>query len=78
MTALHFPKRRESRLPAVRRQILTRVLQTLEAGFWFCHDCDGICERDEGEQGQPAHCSRCGSHRIEWNQPALQVEQTQS
>jgi len=36
-------------------------------GFWFCHDCASVCERIEGEQGQPAHCKRCRSHRIEWN-----------
>lgn len=49
------------------------IHQIFENGFWFCNDCDCICERIEGEQGQPAHCNRCGGHRIEWNPPIDQV-----
>lgn len=54
-----------------------RIETVLMAGFWFCRDCDCMCERIEGEQGQPAHCDRCGGHRIEWNPPvdqAIKVE----
>jgi hypothetical protein len=53
---------------------LQRSIETvLMAGFWFCHDCDCMCERIEGEQGMPAHCDRCGGHRIEWNPPIDQA-----
>jgi hypothetical protein len=44
-------------------------------GFWYCHDCERMIERIEGEQGQPAHCSHCGSPRIDWNPPIHQVLQ---
>lgn len=40
-------------------------------GFWYCEDCLAPCEREEGEQGQPAHCANCGSHDIHYNRPAL-------
>ena len=56
----------------VRRQILTSLLEKFQNGFWYCNDCSHSTEREEGEQGQPAHCSICGSHRIEWNRPATQ------
>jgi len=58
-------------------QIKRNIAEVLASGFWFCKDCDCICERIEGEQGQPAHCNRCCSPRIEWNPPvevALQRE----
>ena len=51
------------------RSIRHSVEHVLLSGFWYCSDCDARCERIEGEQGQPAHCDRCGSHRIEWNPP---------
>jgi rubrerythrin len=43
-------------------------------GFWFCKSCDAPCERIEGEQGQPAHCDKCGSPRISWTQPMNQLQ----
>ncbi len=55
---------------------LKRQIQSIfEQGFWFCKDCDCRCERIEGEQGQPAHCDRCGSPHIEWNPPVHQALQ---
>lgn len=54
---------------AVRRRLLARLVHALE-GFWWCRDCDSPTERVEGEQGQPSHCARCGSHRISYEQPA--------
>jgi hypothetical protein len=62
------------RIHQVRRAILGSFLEKMNAGFYWCLDGEHVCEREEGEQGQPAHCSRCGSHRIQWNRPALQVE----
>jgi hypothetical protein len=44
---------------------------SVASGFWFCRDCQARCEREEGEQGQPAHCSRCRSHRIQYFPPPL-------
>ena len=52
-----------------------RIGSLLTAGFWWCFDCLAVCDREEGEQGQPAHCAACGSHRIKWNKPELE-EQT--
>ena len=52
-------------------QLKSRVAQILTEGFWFCYGCDRSCERIEGEQGQPAHCSRCKSPRIEYHPPAF-------
>ena len=46
-----------------------RVLDAITSGYWYCRDCECMCDREEGEQGQPAHCSRCMSPRIEWNSP---------
>ena len=65
-----FPCQGETNLAL---QIRTRVEHVLLNGFWFCHTCDARCERIEGEQGQPAHCDRCGGHRIEWNPPIDQA-----
>jgi hypothetical protein len=42
----------------------TTTIEHLKEGAWFCADCERRCERVEGENGQPAHCHRCGSHRI--------------
>ena len=46
-----------------------RLIEMFSTGFWHCQDCDHSTERVEGEQGQPAHCGRCGSHRIQWRDP---------
>jgi hypothetical protein len=68
----------QSKLPGVtvhqlRRRMLASLIGAVDSGFWYCLDGEHICERMEGENGQPAHCSQCGSHRIEWNRPATQV-----
>lgn len=49
------------------REIKDALSKLFVAGFWFCHDCNRVCERVEGEHGQPAHCSRCGLPRIEFS-----------
>lgn len=76
-------KRFHSVLPAakahhLRRRMLANFIGAVREGFWYCNDHDGLCDRVEGEQGQPAHCSVCGSHRIEFHQPALLSEHTPS
>ena len=57
---------------AIGRRIKDSIASVLRDGFWFCNSCMARCEREEGEQGQPAHCGNCGSHDIQWNPPALQ------
>jgi hypothetical protein len=54
---------------AMQARIQARFFHLLTTGFWFCLSCEGVCERKEGEQGQPAHCATCKSHRILWNPP---------
>ena len=51
------------------RQLKTCLAELFANGYWFCLDCQHTCERIEGEQGQSAHCNRCGSPRLEWNPP---------
>lgn len=46
-----------------------QFIGTLRAGFWWCKDCDARCEREEGENGQPAGCGACGSPRITFHRP---------
>lgn len=56
----------------LRRSLLFRFLYALDghtAGYWWCYDCTKPTEREEGEQGQPAHCKHCGSHRIRYVEP---------
>jgi len=76
MNALLEVRRVRSVLPRatvhkVRRQMLASLFEKIQSGFWYCHDCSHTTEREEGEQGQPAHCERCGGLRIEWNRPGL-------
>lgn len=60
-------------------QHLVKTLETPEPkltklaleGFWECKDCHGIDTRQDGEQGQPDNCSRCGSFRLKYHQPVL-------
>ena len=58
---------------ALARSLKARIGQVLNSGYWFCHDCACMCERVEGEQGQPAHCGTCRSPRIEWYPPAFET-----
>jgi len=53
-----------------RRKLAKNISTVLMTGFWFCYGCDQMTEREEGEHGQPAHCERCGSCRIEYHKPA--------
>lgn len=50
-----------------------KISEVLLNGFWYCYGCESITEREEGEQGQPAHCGRCGSARVEWQPPVHQA-----
>jgi len=54
-------------------QLLDRLERALTEGFWFCVDGGHTCERIEGEQGQPAHCSVCARTRLEWNPPTFEL-----
>ena len=77
-SVLPASSRRECQAEATRQRHLAELKSNLAKifadGFWFCHDCDTKCERIEGEQGQPAHCDRCGSARIDWNPPIWLAE----
>jgi rubrerythrin len=44
-----------------------KISELFSAGFWFCRDCNRVCERVEGEHGQPSHCARCKSYRVEFS-----------
>ena len=59
---------------ALARELKTRITSVLLEGFWFCNRCEHTCEREEGEQGQPAHCGFCGSPDIVHYPPAYNVE----
>lgn len=63
--------------PSPRGRILSRLKRVFREGFWYCHHCEATCEREEGEQGQPAHCERCCSPRIEWCPPRLRIADTE-
>lgn len=62
----------------IRDQLKRNIESVLMNGFWFCADCDCMCERIEGENGQPAHCDRCGGHRIAYNPPVDQALQPEA
>ena len=53
---------------------LRRFLAVSVFGGWFCQDCQDLCERNEGEQGQPAHCHKCGSHRLQYIPPVHELQ----
>lgn len=75
--ATRIPCAQLERENAVKEVIVLSIETLLTFGFWSCKDCDGVCEREEGEQGQPAHCLLCCSHRIEWNPPIDQIVPTE-
>lgn len=58
--------------PRLYRFMKFRLLYALGGqteGYWYCYDCEKVTEREEGEQGQPAHCLFCRSHRIRYVEP---------
>lgn len=57
----------------VRGRIWARVVLAANGGGWFCEDCRAHTERQESDQGQPASCARCGSHKINYVPPAKDV-----
>jgi hypothetical protein len=65
-------------LDALAGKLRRKIETVLAEGFWYCTDCDARCDRIEGEQGQPAHCQRCGSAHIFWNPPVDQVLQPEA
>ena len=60
----------------LKSEMCGRLERALRGGYWFCHSCDAMCEREEGEHGEPAHCQRCGSARLEYV-PPLFIEDRQ-
>ena len=60
-------------LDALALKLKREIEKALTNGFWSCQTCERMTEREEGEQGQPAHCARCGSPRIKWNPPVYEV-----
>ena len=58
-----------NKLEEIRENGWRKFQELLTQGSWYCQDCAGLCEHEEGEQGQPAHCKACGSHRIMFVQP---------
>lgn len=63
----------EAEAEEIRRKLALQMEIILTQGIWFCKDCGRGCDRIEDDHGQPAHCNRCGSHRIEFLQaPANQ------
>jgi hypothetical protein len=54
----------------VKARLSLKLRELSERGYWRCLGCDAVDCREEGEQGQPAHCSRCGSPRLSY-QPAV-------
>lgn len=59
----------EKTAEAIRQKLHRQITDVLNNGSWQCDDCDSFCDRIEGEHGQPAHCHRCGSHRIKFVPP---------
>ena len=53
----------------IARKLKSQLSQIFRDGFWYCNSCESRCERIEDENGQPAHCDKCGSPRIDWNRP---------
>lgn len=47
-----------------RRHSFRLMRWVASVGGWWCLDCQEPTERVESDQGQPAGCSRCGSHRV--------------
>lgn len=74
-TVLPGATRIECKERVLRERLKEAFRQALTNGYWWCNVCECICERIEGEQGEPAHCHRCGSHRIEF-QKAILVSDT--
>ena len=64
--------------PDLAHQLQRRIEHVLMEGFWFCTDCDAMCDRIEGENGQPAHCDRCHGPHIVWNPPIDHVLQPEA
>jgi transcription initiation factor IIE alpha subunit len=67
---------RKTKIHSLIRKLKDSLEKSLNHGFWFCQACEARCERIEGEQGQPAHCDLCGSHRIEYLPPITNALQT--
>lgn len=53
----------------VQPRLNARLQLALNGGGWWCHGCQSETERLESDQGEPASCGSCGSHRIEYQQP---------
>lgn len=54
----------------MKERLEASLAEVSASGYWRCLDCMAINSREEGEQGQPAHCGRCGSHKLK-REPAV-------
>jgi uncharacterized paraquat-inducible protein A len=59
----------EAKAEEIRQKLHRQISDVLANGSWHCQDCDRFCDRIEGENGQPAHCSRCGGHKLNFVGP---------
>jgi uncharacterized paraquat-inducible protein A len=41
------------------------------SSYWFCLECEHVCNAIQSDQGQPSKCDRCGSHRVELQEAGI-------
>jgi hypothetical protein len=66
---LRPPGEGKNKLEEIKQHCWRKFQDLLAEGSWYCLDHQGLCEREEGEHGQLAHCKACGSHRIQFVEP---------
>ena len=49
----------------------SRLTELARAAFIECRGCGGINTREEGDHGQPAFCTDCGSYHLRYHPAAL-------
>jgi uncharacterized paraquat-inducible protein A len=59
----------EAKADEIRQKLHCKISDVINNGSWLCNDCDSFCDRIEGENGQPAHCHRCGGYRLKFVPP---------
>jgi len=57
----------------IKRSTGQRLSELCASGYWLCQDCSAINSREEGEQGQPAHCGSCRSTRLKLQPAAFEL-----
>lgn len=68
-TAKRVNCKRRSAIERIGDRIKAKLHEVFSNGFWYCKDHQGVCERVESDQRQPASCDRCGGVHLEWNAP---------